>query len=141
MPSMNDADPDGPKRILIVDDEEAIVRLISIKLKLMGYEVTGATDPREALRLFKAWPHYWDLIITDMVMPGMSGLRLAERLSKIRADLPIILCSGYCTLSAQEALAVGFFKYMQKPLDFNDLADAVQEALEEKTGDKKREPN
>jgi len=129
MPSMKDTTPDGPKRILIVDDEEALVRLISIKLKQLGYQVSGATDPREALKLFEAWPPYWDLVITDMVMPGMNGVKLAEKFLKIRPDLPIILCSGYCTLSAQDALAVGLFKYMQKPLDFNDLADAVQEAF------------
>jgi DNA-binding NtrC family response regulator len=126
---MNDTAPEGPKRILIVDDEEALVRLVSIKLKLSGYEVTGATDPREALNLFNAWPHYWDLIITDMVMPGMSGAKLAEKILKIRADVPIILCTGYCTLSAQGAIESGFFKCMQKPLDFNDLETAVLEAL------------
>jgi DNA-binding NtrC family response regulator len=127
--TMNDTASDEPKKILIVDDEEALVRLVSIKLKLSGYEVTGAEDPREALDLFKAWPQYWDLVITDMVMPGMSGMDLAKEILDVRPDLPIILCSGYSSLSVQDALASGIFKYMQKPLDFNELVDVVQEAI------------
>lgn len=131
MPSVTKCAPeDHPKKILVIDDEEALVRLISIKLKLMGYQVTGITDPKAALKQVKASPYCWDVIITDMVMPGLSGAKLAQKILKIRPDVPIILCSGYSTLSAREALAIGFITYLEKPLEFDDLADAVKAALD-----------
>lgn len=130
MPSVNNRAPGDPKKILVVDDEEALVRLISIKLNLLGYEVTGATDPRAALKQFKASPRRWDMIITDMVMPGLSGAQLAEKMFKIRPDIPIVLCSGYSTLSAKEALALGFIKFLQKPLEFDALQDVVETVLD-----------
>jgi len=129
MPETKALLPVAPKQILVVDDEEAIVRLISNLLGIKGYEVTGATSPVEALKLFTAWPEYWDLVITDMLMPGMTGAQLAEELLKIRPELPIILCSGYCTVSAKESQKMGIFAYLQKPLDFKTLESTIRAAL------------
>ena len=129
MPCSNDQVNADPKQILVVDDEEAIVRIISSRLGLKGYEVKGSTNPLEALKLFSAWPEYWDLVITDMIMPSMTGVKLAEEMLKIRSDLPIIVCSGYCTISPQEALKIGVFKYLPKPLDFNELDITIEKAL------------
>ena len=112
------------KRVLYVDDEESIVSLMTRLLGRRGYRVTGYTEPRKALEAVRADPGQFDLAVTDYNMPGMSGLDVARTLREIRADLPVILISGYITEELQrEAPAAGVRELIFK-------ADAVEEVCE-----------
>lgn len=117
------------KKIIIVDDEPAIVRMTQQKMKRLGYVVTGTTNPKEALEWVKSNPDQYDLLLTDMVMPKLNGAQLSKAVLKIRPDLPIVLCSGFCMLSEQECKNMGICKVLKKPVDWFELADAVQEVL------------
>jgi PAS domain S-box-containing protein len=84
----------GNESILLVDDEDQIVRMVQETLKRLGYHVTPRTSSIEALEAFRAQPDKFDLVITDMTMPNMTGAELAPKLLDIRPDIPIILCTG-----------------------------------------------
>src|SRR5439155_9137671 len=81
--------------ILYVDDEATLVFLMTQLLELLGYHITGCTDAAQALQAFQARPHDFNAVITDLAMPGMSGLELASALLHIRPDVPIVLATGY----------------------------------------------
>jgi signal transduction histidine kinase/CheY-like chemotaxis protein len=120
----------GRERILLVDDEPAIRRLGKQHLEKLGYRVTCAADPLEALALFTADIDAFDLIITDMAMPHMSGVQLATEILKIQPHMPIILCTGYSEgLSEEKALNIGVADFALKPLDRTDLAWRVRKVL------------
>jgi CheY-like chemotaxis protein len=114
------------RRILYVDDDEAIVTLMLRMLEIQGYRVSGYTDAREALAAVRAQPQAFDLVVTDYNMPGMSGLEVAREVRAIRADLPVALASGYITeeLRAQ-APAAGVVELVYKPYDADELREAV----------------
>lgn len=114
---------------MLVDDEPSMVKMTIKKLQRLGYEVTGLTDPEKALEMVAADPQQFDLMITDMVMPGLTGAQLARKVLKLNADLPIILCSGCCALSKEDSQSIGFKKYMVKPVNLVDLASAVELCL------------
>ena len=123
--------PTGTERILFVDDEEALVEIGSQMLEMLGYKVTHRTSPLEALELFKAKPQAFDLVITDMTMPQMTGDELAQRLLEIRPDLPIVLCTGFSErITRQGAKAIGIREFLMKPLVMKDLAVTIRKALE-----------
>ena len=112
------------KRVLYVDDEASIVSLMTRLLGRRGYRVSGYIDPGEALAAVRADPAQFDLAVTDYNMPGMSGLAVASALREIRADLPVILISGYITEELQrDAPAAGVRELIFK-------ADAVEEVCE-----------
>ena len=92
----------GKEKILFVDDEDAMVNLNRQRLERLGYEVTGFTDPVEALAFFRSSPDQFDLVITDMTMPHMTGDRLTQEILKIRSDMPIILCTGHSSKISEE---------------------------------------
>ncbi len=85
----------GDDHILFVDDEPSIAHMGSRILENLGYQVTTRTNSIIALELFKFKPHDFQLVITDMTMPRMTGDKFALELKKIRADIPIIICTGY----------------------------------------------
>ena len=87
--------PTGKERILFVDDEAPIAKIGGQTLEKLGYTVSIRTNSLEALELFRTKPNDFDLIITDMTMPNMTGDSLAIELMKIRSDIPVILCTGY----------------------------------------------
>ncbi len=123
--------PHGVEHLLVVDDEAVILELHTIILTKLGYRVTACSTPQQALAEIKADQHDFDLLLTDQTMPEMTGMELAHEVMKIRADLPIILCTGYSFhLSEQEALALGIRKFIQKPLEHKDMALAVREVLD-----------
>ena len=102
-----------------MDDEESIVKLNRKRLERLGYQVKSTTKPLEALEWFKADPDQFDVIITDMTMPRMTGDRLAAEVLKIRPHMPVIICTGYSErMSAKKAEALGVSKYIEKPIDF-----------------------
>ena len=122
----------GAERILFVDDEESMVKLNRQRLERLGYQVKSTTKPLEALEWFKADPDQFDVIITDMTMPRMSGDRLAAEVLEIRPHMPVIICTGYSErMSAEKAEALGVSKYIEKPIDLRNLATALREVLDE----------
>jgi CheY-like chemotaxis protein len=85
-----------------VDDEEPLVKLSQQMLQSLGYQVTSVQRPREALALFRQSPERYDLIITDMTMPELSGHHFATEVLKIRPDMPIVICTGHSEVINQE---------------------------------------
>jgi len=131
--------PKGTERILIVDDEDSIVKLNHQRLERLGYRVESTTDPLEALELFGINHDKFDLVITDMTMPLMTGDRLAKEMLKLKPDTPIILCTGYSEkISKENAKEMGIRKYIEKPIDKRELAIIIREVLNEKQEFKKR---
>lgn len=134
MPYRRQTMPKGSERILLVDDEASIILLIKRRLENLGYEVEGVTDPKAALKLVQVEEDRFDLVITDMVMPGMSGAKLAETLLKHQPGMPVILCSGYSSLPPEEIFDVGIRYYIEKPIDFKDLACCIRQAIDRNEG-------
>ena len=123
----------GSERILFVDDEESMVNLNHQRLERLGYNVKSTTKPVEALEWFRADPDQFDVIITDMTMPRMTGDRLAAEILKIRPHMPVIICTGYSErMSAKKAAALGVRKYIEKPIGLRNLASLLREVLEGK---------
>ncbi len=121
----------GNERILIIDDEAQIFKLEKKILQRLGYQVTALSSPVEALRVFQAKPEDFDLIITDMTMPNITGAELAQKVLSIRENIPIILCTGYSEIIDKEkARALGIRDFILKPIKMNDLASAVRNVLE-----------
>ena len=122
--------PMGQERILLVDDEQPLVEIGKQMLERLGYTVAARTSSVEALELFKAQPNRFDLVITDIVMPNMTGEKLAEKLMDIRADIPVIFCTGYSEkFTRQHASDMGVRSFLMKPLLMQDLANTVRQAL------------
>jgi PAS domain S-box-containing protein len=123
--------PTGSERILFIDDEESIVKLGRQRLERLGYTVQTATSPLDALAMFQSKPHDFDLIISDMTMPDMTGDRLVKEVLNIRPNLPIILCTGFSEkIDELKATTIGAADYIGKPFDKYDLAFKVRKALE-----------
>jgi signal transduction histidine kinase/ActR/RegA family two-component response regulator len=121
----------GHERILLVDDEVPIVEMLKAMLEKLGYRVTARFNGPDALEILQAQPDQFDLVITDMTMPQMTGDRLARRVWEIRPDIPVILCTGYNEMiSEDKASAMGIRKFLLKPVDKEELAIAIRSALE-----------
>ena len=116
----------GSGKILLVDDEEQVVQVTGEILQSLGYEIVGQTSPVQALELFSASPHDFDLIITDLTMPGLTGLELSERVKMIRPEIPVILFTGYSDqVSKDAAVAAGIKEYCMKPISMRELSHVV----------------
>ncbi|MCK5405301.1 MAG: response regulator, partial [Desulfobulbaceae bacterium] len=99
-------------------------------LKYLGYHVTSFSSPVAALQAFRAAPDDFDLVITDLTMPGLLGTELATELLQVRPSLPIVLCSGYSSLSSREKiLEAGIRAFLSKPLSIHQLAIEVRKVL------------
>ncbi|MBU2552719.1 MAG: PAS domain S-box protein, partial [Proteobacteria bacterium] len=123
--------PRGSERILLVDDEPDLVETTKQLLTLLGYEVRGATDGLAALEWFKADPTGFDLVLADVIMPGMTGDELAVQLRAARPDLPIILCSGFSKkITAVRLQELGVHSLLMKPFALRELAAAIRGALD-----------
>ncbi|EKD34774.1 MAG: multi-sensor hybrid histidine kinase [uncultured bacterium] len=123
--------PMGTERILLVDDEVLIARMQGRLLSSLGYTVTVETDPLHALATFAANPAAYDLVVTDMTMPGMNGAGLTRHILGIRADMPVILCTGFSELiNETKALAIGVKTFAMKPLVRKSIAKIVRKALD-----------
>ena len=123
----------GSERILFVDDEKNLAGLGDKMLHRMGYRVTATTSSVDALEIFRRQPDDFDLLITDMTMPGMTGIELVENIHAIRPELPVILCSGYDKRIAEDKLAaVGINHFALKPLQIRELGKTIRLALEDK---------
>ncbi|MFZ1986394.1 MAG: ATP-binding protein, partial [Desulfatitalea sp.] len=123
----------GNERVLLVDDELAIVKMGSQTLERLGYTVTTRTSSIEALALFRSRPNDFDLVITDMTMPNMTGADLAVELMHIRPGIPVILCTGYSNkISDPIATQIGIRAFAYKPLVKKDLAETIRKVLDQK---------
>jgi PAS domain S-box-containing protein len=121
----------GNERILFVDDELLLAKMAKQTLESLGYHVQTKTNSVEALELFQASPDDYDLIITDMMMPHMTGDHLASKISKIRPDVPMIICTGFSErIDQKEAHDLGFKAFVRKPWRKAEMAGAIRRALE-----------
>jgi signal transduction histidine kinase/CheY-like chemotaxis protein len=122
--------PTGKERILLVDDEKSIMTIGRQRLERLGYKVDSTTNPSEALDLFRSKPDQFDLVITDMTMPQMTGDKLVKEILKIRSDIPIIICTGFSEkINEEKATEIGATGYLEKPIDRRDFAIKVRQAL------------
>ena len=121
----------GKERILLIDDEQQIIDIERQILERLGYTVTSTTDSQEALEEFAAQPDHFDLAITDMTMPKMTGDQLAQRMMDIKPQIPVILCTGFNeTISEEKALAMGIDKFVMKPVVKEELASTIRKVLD-----------
>ena len=128
----SEALPTGNERILFVDDEISIVKLYEKILNELGYSVSSNTDPVRIQKLFKSEPDKYDLIISDMTMPNMTGDQLAIEILNIRPNIPILICTGHSEkMSPEKADKIGIKGLLMKPIMTADLAKAVRKALDE----------
>jgi PAS domain S-box-containing protein len=122
----------GHERVLFVDDEEGIVEVGREILEYLGYEVVAKTSSTEALELFRGHADRFDLVITDMTMPNMTGDKLAQELIRIRPEIPIIICTGFSEhITEEKAKTIGIREFAMKPLVIRDLAKAIRRALDD----------
>jgi CheY-like chemotaxis protein len=127
----DDVLPRGSERILFVDDEEALVEVGEDILAELGYEVTSRMGSREALALFRLDPSRFDLVITDQTMPEMAGVKLAKEILALRADMPIIMCTGFSyVVDADAAKAAGIRAFTMKPLTKGEIARTIRKLLD-----------
>lgn len=121
----------GDERILVVDDEDAIVKLIKKMLESLGYRVTAFTSSVDAFEAFQKQPSDFDLIITDMTMPKLTGMELSRKVLKIKADMPIIICTGFSELiTDKKAKNLGIKKLLMKPVLKSDMAKVIREIFD-----------
>ena len=99
----------------------------------LGYKVQTATTPQDALDRFALNPDHFDLVITDMTMPQMTGVELFEKLMDIRPDIPIIICTGYSSLVDEDkAKELGLAAYVMKPINIREIAQTIRKVLDRK---------
>jgi CheY-like chemotaxis protein len=123
----------GSEHILFVDDEPTLVILGKQLLQRLGYSVETYTSSQEALAAFRQAPQRYDLVMTDMTMPGLTGDRLAKAILEIRPELPIVLCTGFSRLINEErARSMGIRCFLMKPLTLPQIATSVRAALDQK---------
>jgi len=118
------------ERVLVVDDEEALMAVTSETLKRLGYEPAAFPDGARALAEFESRPERFDVVITDEVMPGLTGTEFASSVRRRRRDLPIVLVSGYIgPMMSERALAAGVDAILKKPVQSRELAAALARVL------------
>jgi len=123
----------GEASILFIDDEKDVIDINTFLLEKLGYKVIGTDNPLKGLELFRKEPASFDIVITDYVMPDMTGIQLSEEIRKIRPDMLIILCSGYSeNLNIEKVKMTGIKKFLQKPLNIYSLSTSIQDVIKEK---------
>jgi len=123
--------PGGSETILFVDDEISIVDMMARNLGRLGYRVETRLNPLEAVDLLQSKSNRFDLLITDMTMPQMTGVQLSEKLKKIKPEIPVILCTGHSDLIDEEkAERLGIAAYVMKPVTKQEMARIIREVLD-----------
>jgi CheY-like chemotaxis protein len=123
-------DRDGKGRILLVDDEAMLTSVMKERLEDRGYTVTARTDGAAALETFRADPDQFDLVITDLTMPEMTGIDLARRVLSIRSSIPVILCTGFIDSAIEEkATEEGIRAVVLKPISMKRLVSLIRDLL------------
>ena len=122
-----EGDSNKSPHILLVDDEDFLVKLWKNVLKKHGYKVTGFTQAKLALEAFKNYPQSFDIVVTDQSMPVMSGKELSVELLKIRSDIKIIICTGYLEdMDRFDNIGKKICEFLLKPFDNETLLKAVE---------------
>ena len=120
----------GTGRILFVDDEEGLLESGRKILEHLGYHVVFTTSAANALEIFSHDPDAFDLVLTDMTMPRMTGLELSASIHEIRPHIPIVLCTGFSSeIVAERMKDAGISDVVMKPMVPHELADVVHHAL------------
>jgi PAS domain S-box-containing protein len=128
----NEPLPGGTEKILLVDDEDVIARMGRHMLERLGYRVDECTSSRSALKDFRSNPDKFDLVITDMTMPEMTGIQLAEEMISIRPNISIIICTGFSDkIDEKSSKAKGIKGFLMKPVVKSDMAKMVRKVLDE----------
>lgn len=123
--------PQGTEHILVVDDEEAITCLIQRMLTDLGYNVTTLNNSIQALNTINTSSDTFDILITDMTMPGMTGATLAEKILAHKPGFPIILCTGFSeTMDSEQAKSLGIREFIMKPILKEQLAITLRKVLD-----------
>jgi PAS domain S-box-containing protein len=123
--------PGGTERILFVDDELGITTMASQMLTSLGYKVVTCMGSADALTIFRGDPSQFDLVITDQIMPGMTGMDLIHEIHMIRSNIPSLICTGFSrNVDDQELLQAGVQEVLMKPLILRQLAEAIRRALD-----------
>jgi PAS domain S-box-containing protein len=121
----------APSRVLLIDDDPSVRRMTHMVLRGAGYDVASRGHGDEAIALFKSDPAAFDAVLLDMVMPGMTGAQVFERLRAIDPDVAVILFSGYAKDSdAQKLIGAGAAGFIQKPFVIAELAEAIEKAID-----------
>jgi CheY-like chemotaxis protein len=128
--------PTGSERVMLVDDEPELAALGREILERLGYQVVTKNNGIDALKEFKENPNAFDVVITDMTMPKMTGEKLARELINIRPQIAVILCTGFNDqINEKKARAIGIKAFLMKPLTVNQLAKTVRSVVEIKPTD------
>lgn len=123
--------PTGRETVLVVDDEEDVAFLLKRMLSQAGYRVTATTGSRDALSLYQANPGAFDLVVTDMTMPGMTGFDLAREIKLLTPETPVIICTGYNDrMVSEKAKKIGVRTFLMKPVEMRVLLDAVRREID-----------
>jgi DNA-binding NtrC family response regulator len=131
----------GRERILVVDDELDVRDMVAVGLERLGYEAVPLGDAAEALEAYTADPTAWDVVISDEVMPAMSGLSLLGRLRAVNPMVRFILCTGFSNNTTEEmARHAGVDAYFIKPVSPVELAACVRRLCDSKSDDEARKP-
>lgn len=132
VPKISEVYETGSERVLIIDDEEPIVSVVGKTLENLGYKTTSCTNGQEALEKFENGVDTFDLVITDMSMPYITGDMVSKKMLSVRPDLPIILMTGFGTkITEERCKAIGIKALLNKPLTTAGLAKVVRKVLDE----------
>ena len=117
----------------MIDDEDVVIAVMKQALEFFGYTVEANKSSIEAVEVFRKNPDHYDLVITDMTMPGITGDKVAKELIMVRPDIPIILFTGYSDLiDENKAKALGIKEFVMKPIDSGELAEIVRKVLDKR---------
>ncbi len=123
---------EGSEKILFVDDEPYICEMVQRMLSRLGYTVVSFTSSREALEVYTAQPDNFDIVVTDMTMPEMDGIHLAEKMLLVNKDLPVVLCTGFGeSVNSMKSKSAAIRACVRKPIIHKVLAQSVRKVLDE----------
>ena len=124
----------GTETILLVDDDKKVAFMEQHMLEKLGYQVTCHFDSPGALDAFKKTPHEFDLVITDLTMPELTGYELSEKISEIRPDIPIVLCTGYGEhINKKKYDLQGIKGFLNKPVSVKGMSNLIRDILDSQT--------
>ncbi len=122
----------GHEHILLVDDEPSIARLVQQTLERLGYTVTARLSSIDALEVYKKNPNKFDMVLSDMSMPGMTGDQLAYEIKKIKPNMPVVICTGFSErINKEKAQEIGVNGFLMKPIMKSDMAQMIRNILDE----------
>lgn len=123
--------PRGKERILLVDDEISVGEVMRLRLESLGYEIHFETDSLKALQLFRNSSKHFDIVVSDLTMPNMTGAALAKEIRKINPEIPIVVCTGFNrNLDESASRVLGIQSLLQKPVGKRELAETVRRVLD-----------